>query len=674
VPDASPDVSPTGDRDEDGLPDSIEDANANGTFDPGETDADNADTDGDGLVDGDEDANANGIVDPGETDPRLADTDNDGLNDGEELEIGTDPLDPDSDDDGISDGDEVAAGYNPMSDDSDSDGLLDGDEDRDGDGTVSACDSAPPLIDADGDGALDICESSPLNPDSDEDGTGDNSETLPQACARSRVAETTVVPISPGGEFSLRLTSDDTLLSTSNSSAVRVDHDSFLSSTVIVESGWANLNEASLALVERATQSVRVLQRQGRQFTVGSREIALTTLIVQPATRTPVETLRDRVAGAIAGVDELTPASTAGPTTTRIRLQLAVTKSDGNSWLTAATFADGESATAASAAELAFAGLGQVQRTATGVSEPAFTCYPLSVASIAPATDFLWVVDDTPTMIDDRETVAAAAEEFFNRLATQGADFRIAVVSTQMLNDEWLIVDPGFSDDLEEFQSQLRDPPRQSGPPGSEFALRSLQNVLTLSNSPFAPTQVRWRADANRAIVFLTDENDQTVKDNQAQREACDGADNPLMEGCPVVDDTADALALNDARVFAITGDPPEGCTSSTGPGAASEAGFAYIALAQRTGGAWASICADDLGDTVGDIVSEAFAAQSSLALRAAPLTPTLQVFVNGARVDSGTTDGWTWNPATNSVNFNGSARLSLGDEVAVGYIPQESE
>ncbi len=70
------------DSDDDGLPDGTEDANDNGTADPGETDYQNADTDSDGLPDGVEDANRNGSVDDGETDPRNPDSDGDGVLDG----------------------------------------------------------------------------------------------------------------------------------------------------------------------------------------------------------------------------------------------------------------------------------------------------------------------------------------------------------------------------------------------------------------------------------------------------------------------------------------------------------------------------------------------------------------------------------------------------------------
>jgi len=71
--------------DGDGLPDSTEDANNNGTVDPGETSYLNPDTDDDGLPDGMEDLNRNGTVEAGETDPRMDDTDGDGILDGADL-------------------------------------------------------------------------------------------------------------------------------------------------------------------------------------------------------------------------------------------------------------------------------------------------------------------------------------------------------------------------------------------------------------------------------------------------------------------------------------------------------------------------------------------------------------------------------------------------------------
>ncbi len=73
------------DQDADNLPDYVEDANANGIVDAGETSFLDPDSDDDGIPDGAEDLNGNGKVDPGETNPRNPDSDNDGIVDGADV-------------------------------------------------------------------------------------------------------------------------------------------------------------------------------------------------------------------------------------------------------------------------------------------------------------------------------------------------------------------------------------------------------------------------------------------------------------------------------------------------------------------------------------------------------------------------------------------------------------
>jgi hypothetical protein len=108
------------DSDNDGLNDGLEDTNANGVVDPGETDPTNPDTDGDTLLDGQEDANSNGSVDIGETSPLTSDTDGDGDSDNTDIC----PLDPDNN----CDGDNIPTSIEdagPNNGDSDNDGVLD---------------------------------------------------------------------------------------------------------------------------------------------------------------------------------------------------------------------------------------------------------------------------------------------------------------------------------------------------------------------------------------------------------------------------------------------------------------------------------------------------------------------------------------------------------------------
>lgn len=151
------------------------------------------DADCDGLPDSGEDRNGNGTVDEGETDPNNPDTDYDGIPDGEEGRLSTDPARCDTDGDGLSDGVEAgriqpvdhagchglqAAGTNyrrphvmdPLNPDSDGDGVCDGPaafdtescvasgEDLNANGWVDPNESDPSIVDSDNDGLTDGVE------------------------------------------------------------------------------------------------------------------------------------------------------------------------------------------------------------------------------------------------------------------------------------------------------------------------------------------------------------------------------------------------------------------------------------------------------------------------------------------------------------------------------------
>lgn len=128
-------IADTTDTDNDGLPDSIENA--------GCTDPNDADTDDDGIIDGDEDANHNGIVDSGETDPCDVDTDGDGIQDGTEIGFTLPDVGPDTETNTFQPDLDPGTTTDPNDSDSDNDGILDGDEDTNHNGRVDAGESDP---------------------------------------------------------------------------------------------------------------------------------------------------------------------------------------------------------------------------------------------------------------------------------------------------------------------------------------------------------------------------------------------------------------------------------------------------------------------------------------------------------------------------------------------------
>ena len=122
------------------------------------------DTDGDGIPDGVEDANQNGSVDPGETDPGLWDTDGDSVSDGVESGL-TSPRGNDTDQNTFRADEDPATTTDPNSADTDGDGIPDGVEDANQNGRVDPGETSPLIKDVTGpDLIIESLTHAPLNP------------------------------------------------------------------------------------------------------------------------------------------------------------------------------------------------------------------------------------------------------------------------------------------------------------------------------------------------------------------------------------------------------------------------------------------------------------------------------------------------------------------------------
>ena len=195
------------DIDNDGLLNTVEDTNGNGSFDvvSESTDLKNPDTDNDGHIDGADNCPtvSNNQLDSdndGQGNACDSDDDNDGLTDAQENQIGTNPVLVDTDGDGVNDNtDNCPLVVNRNQDNTDEDLVDDGetritadslgdacdpDDDNDGVNDNQDADSSNPIIckDADNDGCDDCSQSAspqPNNdgPDNDNDGICDPSDT-----------------------------------------------------------------------------------------------------------------------------------------------------------------------------------------------------------------------------------------------------------------------------------------------------------------------------------------------------------------------------------------------------------------------------------------------------------------------------------------------------------------
>jgi|GEM_PF-1524012 len=107
------------------------------------TDSADADSDDDGIPDGVEDANQNGTKDPGETDPCDEDTDGDGIQDGTEMGVTHSEIGSDTDLSVFQPDEDPGTTTDPLNQDTDGDGTKDGEEDSNRNGRVDISERDP---------------------------------------------------------------------------------------------------------------------------------------------------------------------------------------------------------------------------------------------------------------------------------------------------------------------------------------------------------------------------------------------------------------------------------------------------------------------------------------------------------------------------------------------------
>lgn len=256
--------------------------------------------------------------------------------------------------------------------------------------------------------------------------------------------------------------------------------------------------------------------------------------------------------------------------------------------------------------------------------------------------DFLFVIDNSGSMSNEQQAVSDAAAAFDAAISNSGLDYHIGIITT----DSDVLVDGlgdgGFTADISEFTSDVMVGISGSGTEtGIWYAEQSLlssaqgdasDGTVTASGHP--------RAGASLSVIILSDEPSQYTR----------------RSGGVAFDPNNNLFLDRGYRVYAIV-EPTNQSTSQ------------YDDLALATGGSVA-----DIGDTsvfstiMNNIATNAGGASSQFALTQLPIASTITVSINGTTVANSAVDGWTYNAASNSVVFHGTALPSGGDAVSVGY------
>jgi hypothetical protein len=285
-----------------------------------------------------------------------------------------------------------------------------------------------------------------------------------------------------------------------------------------------------------------------------------------------------------------------------------------------------------------------------------------------PIADIIWIVDESGSMNDKQQSVAANAVNFFNRAIAYGLDFRMGVTDVHIGNDGMFCTSQGQSGDffltpqnLSEFQACVLQPwgsLTEEG--GTEHGITQGYNAI-VNHLPRAIQPNRIRPEAQLVIIYVSDEAAQEVQSS------CSGS--PPDPSCvqTEIQPTLNLLmGLSDPEAqgtaHAIVGPPPSGC--DTVP-----MGGGYIEIANSTGGQIASICQSDLGSTLQIIIEDIVANSSPVVLHHYPISVSVAAAKDGLALERSRIDGFDYRSSANTIIFVSQTFDPLHpSEVVVSY------
>jgi len=163
-----------------------------------------------------------------------------------------------------------------------------------------------------------------------------------------------------------------------------------------------------------------------------------------------------------------------------------------------------------------------------------------------------------------------------------------------------------------------------------------------------APGTSFWRDDATLVIIYVSDEPDFSA----GTWSAYTGFFDTLKPNVDMM------------RHFGVIGDYPTGCTYSNGFYNRNIGyGSGYYDMTQRYNGEWYSICATDWGNQMQDLANTVTIRTTFALDEPDPIESSIVVSVNGQAAA-----GWTYDPVTNSIVFDGNSIPEPSQTITIEY------
>ncbi|MGM0558533.1 MAG: hypothetical protein ACQEVA_19260 [Myxococcota bacterium] len=606
----------TSDAEDDTSDADADDDTSDAEEDTGPTCDPNNDCDYDGLTDCEEEQLG--------TDPCNHDTDGDGLSDFQELENRTDPLDPDSDDDGALDGEEVELGLDPNDPDSYDDGIEDGQR-----WILEACE------DPRGE-PVDLYSSNFGNWKLGLPPAFDNHTELTIDGATSTNYQAASVYDDPANEVA------GFLLSREPKSGESVPTDV-----------TANYRSDVGGVSSTINQEFNGGEFQTHDF----RGAAISRFLITTSSSSSVKELREELLFGFApfGQSDVSTSlpDTSGAQYNQFRIFVSAiyrNYNDGTKQtLTSVAIAPASKYDSRDKVKFRMDDLTNTTNIAESEDGTVIRCNRFKPRKSSKA-DFYWVLDQSGSMNSDYEQVRSVANEFYTRLENTNLDYRLGV--TTMDEDFFgeLRDPPAWHTDLATFLAEIQEVEDGDYDFGQEYGLKvardGIRHMKGLATQQPSQNE-RIRPEAQLITIWMSDEEAQTFQNDS------------------INSSTGQQLLNNFINFFS---------QHTIGFAIVEDSGEAYRRVAQATGGSFASLDAQDITETIEDIIFAATGLASNYVLPETPISSSLRVFINGNWVPRSRENGFDYFAQTNSIAFFGSFRpepASVGgraDNIAVSY------
>lgn len=278
--------------------------------------------------------------------------------------------------------------------------------------------------------------------------------------------------------------------------------------------------------------------------------------------------------------------------------------------------------------------------------------------------DILWVVDDSGSMSEEQNLLGNNFASFINLADQANVDYQIGVITTE-INDApagkiWgcngfnKIITRTDANRAQAFScaASVTSPPngnRRPNPMGSDEAEAGLQAARLALDAPVRDAENLGflRPDARLAVIVVSDEEDQSpgpVSLYVDFMRNIKGFRNPQLTSLSV-----------------IVGDPGSGCATA-------EAGNRYVDAANQLNGQFESICTANWAPMLSRIGLGVFTLRTSWSLSRPADASSITVTVAGAPVSQNASSGWTFDAASNSIEFHGAGIPQPGQEIVIQY------